>query len=624
MSHPHHPPRAVPGFTFLRLLAERERTWVYLARDNAGVACAVKIVRAADAAALDKLLHCTRQLQTLSREPGLLPIIDFGTTPDGHFWKRLPLVDDAPGSPDLKNERELEQFTPLTLRARIQDQGPVPAQTVAQWGQRLAGALEVLHGPNLVHRDVKPGNIFFLNGEPCLGDYGLVSEPGSGLEFRGTEGYWPLEGTNGPGGDLFALGKTLYEAWTGCDRLEFPSLPRAVLEAPDWTRHGSQLNDVILKACHSDPRRRFQSAAELAEALARVVSGERPVNRRRWLATAAGIGATGLAAWLWKNHLRPPARLVWRKVRERGFDMESWRADMFMVDWDRGRIYSANWHQEGCALITMDLRDFSVTPRETEARVRDEPTACFHPLTRELWLVKGGQGEVLALDPETRALRSLGGGPVTRRHFGARGYWNPVTGRVGVFGGYGLFAVTNERSEFNPVSGQWVPMDPDRDAGPWRRVPLPLVPHPTGRKLYLFGGHGSPSGKQGQIHENLRCFNGQFHTLDDVWELDLETNTWKCLLPAGRVDPRRLVAAAWFPSVQGLALLESIDGSQAGPGASRGWLLREATGYALEKLPFEGQPSRLATAWTWALDPRTGELLVLASDGIFRVTAEMA
>jgi hypothetical protein len=56
----------------------------------------------------------------------------------------------------------------------------------------------------------------------------------------------------------------------------------------------------------------------------------------------------------------------------------------------------------------------------------------------------------------------------------------------------------------------------------------------------------------------------------------------------------------------------------------RAWLLRPNRDRLPVRLPSDGEPSRLAVAWAWALDPRTGELLMFADDGIFRISVERA
>jgi hypothetical protein len=534
------------------------------------------------------------------------------------------LADNLPGLPPLGNEAGLQQYTPLTLRAWSTEHGPASAELVGRWGVRLADALAALHTAGLVHRDVKPENILFVNGEPCLGDYGLVGEPGCRPDYHGTEGYRPLEGTSDTGGDLFALGKTLYETWTARDRLEFPSLPRAVLDASDWNERGSQLNDIILRACHAEPRKRFGAAAELSEALSRVVSGQRPLNRRRWLLAGAGLAVAGVAG-IWLPKLwRAPARVVWRRMRQNGFNVELWQGHSGTVDWTRGRLYSLAFKTDGLVLEAVDLNQLTLEVQVIPGGPKADVSTILHPRTRELWAIEGGRGEVFALNLETEKLRPLGGGPDTRRHYGARTYWNPVTQRVGVFSGYGLFAVTNERSEFDSAAGRWVQIEPDREGpGPWRRgMNIPLVPDATGRRVFAVGGHGSPSGKQGKIVRGLKGFDGQFHQLDDIWELDLEKNAWRCLLSPGHLDPQRLRAVAFLPRLDGLVIFEGMKVGDSQPSLAHAWLLRPNRDRLPVQLPAEGEPSRLAQAWAWAVDPRDDELVMFADDGIFRISVE--
>jgi hypothetical protein len=565
-----------------------------------------------------------KRLQPLSGRAGLLPILSYGVTESGWLWKIFPLADNLPGLPPLGDEAGLQQYTPLTLRAWSTEHGPASSELARRWGARLADALAVLHAAGLVHRDVKPENILFVSGEPCLGDYGLVGELGCKPDFHGTEGYRPLEGTGGTAGDLFALGKTLYETWSGRDRLEFPSLPRPALDAPDWNERGSQLNDTILRACHAQPRKRFGSAAELSEALSRVVSGQRPLNRRRWLLAGAGLAVAGVAAIWLPRLLRAPARVVWRRMRQKGFNAELWQGHMGTADWRRGRMYSLALGHDGLVFESVDMNQFAVEVKVIPGGPKQDVGTILHPQTRELWAIEGGRGEVFALNLETEKLRSLGGGPDTRRHYHARTYWNPVTQRVGVFGGYGLFAVTNERREFDSAAGRWVPIEPDRNGpGPWRRdLNIPLVPDATGRRIFVVGGEGSPSGKQGEMAPGLKGFNGRFHFLDDIWELDLERNAWRCLLSPGHLDPERLQAAAFFPRLKGLVVFEGMKMGTDQPGLARAWLLRPNRDRLPVRLPIAGEPSRLAVAWAWALDPRNDELVMFADDGIFRISVE--
>jgi hypothetical protein len=468
---------------------------------------------------------------------------------------------------------------------------------------------------------VKPTNIVFIRGEPCLGDYGLVGEPGSAVDFSGTEGFQPLEGTNDTAADLFALGKTIYEAWSANDRLEFPSLPRTVLDAEDWDRYGKLLNAVILRACNAEPGKRFRSAEELVEALLGVLSGRRPMKRRRWLLVAGGGAClTGAAALIFKG-FSAPASVHWRQIRQRGFNVELWEGHAGTVDWLRRRILSVAIDGTESVFESVDLDSFKVMVSPLRDGPKKVASSILHPEKRKLWAIEGGRGEVFEVDPETLAVRRLGGGPDTRCHYSASTYWNPVMRRVGVFGGYGNLAVRNDRSEFDSNSGTWVQIEPDRpNSGPWRRIAIvPLAADVDGRRIFLVGGRGSPSGKQGDLVKGLRAFDSQFHFLDDIWELDLTKNSWRQLLPLGHLDARRLKAAVYLPNIKGLLLFHGMAlGDQ--PGGAVVKLLRPGVDQKPLDLPMKGPGSRMSRIWVAVADPKSEEVLLLAEDGVFRLS----
>src|SRR5262245_27770647 len=112
-------------------------------------------------------------------------------------------------------------YRPRTLASDLKSRGRLPVAEVIALGVELTGALGHVHRHGLVHRDVKPSNVIFVDGQPKLADLGLVAVAKEARSFVGTEGFIPPEGPGSVKADLFALGRLLYEAATGKDRCDF-------------------------------------------------------------------------------------------------------------------------------------------------------------------------------------------------------------------------------------------------------------------------------------------------------------------------------------------------------------------------------------------------------------------
>lgn len=167
--------------------------------------------------------------------------------------------------------------------------GALSQAEVARLGVELADALAFCHTRGIVHRDVKPQNVFLdSSGHFQLGDFGIsrAVEGSTGtLTRRGTPPYMApeliLNGRGGPAVDVYSLGLTLYQLLNG-NRLPFyPPAPQAITPRDRENAQRRRLlaeplppiNDcdprlfaLVARACAFDAADR-PVAAELAEAL---------------------------------------------------------------------------------------------------------------------------------------------------------------------------------------------------------------------------------------------------------------------------------------------------------------------------------------------------------------------
>jgi serine/threonine protein kinase len=248
----------IPGYTVLIPIGRGAYGSVYLAEDSAGRRVALKVVTT-QVELSDKMLQ--RELSGLRRfltvaesSPYLVRIHEMiENLPCGGFAYAMELADSI-------HAHGVADYAPLTLRHRLKTEGRMPVQEAIRITLGLCEALEHLHGQGLVHRDVKPGNVIFVHGQPKLADLGLISGEGDSTSAVGTRGYHAPEGARGPKADLFSLGKVLYEMATGCDRQDFPELPQEFPSFAD-SRALLALNPILAKACTADPAKRYPSAA---------------------------------------------------------------------------------------------------------------------------------------------------------------------------------------------------------------------------------------------------------------------------------------------------------------------------------------------------------------------------
>ncbi|HEY5914080.1 MAG TPA: protein kinase [Verrucomicrobiae bacterium] len=303
-------PPPIPDHRLLRLIGRGSYGEVWLARNVMNTPRAVKVVYRSvfeHDRPFDREFAGLQRYEPISRShEGLVNILHVGRHEPGRcFYAVMELADPvdreptptAAGLADTGAAFPSDSYRPRTLRAELQRRGRLPLDECLQLGTSLASALGHLHKHGLVHRDLKPSNIIFVNGRPKIADIGLVAQSGDSHSFVGTEGFFPPQGPGTVQADLYALGKVLYEASTGLDRLRFPQMPVEWLTDPQ--REGLvEFNEIVLRACETDPAVRYQSAEEMLAGLALLRVGKsvrRMHGLERRLRQARRLGAAVLA-----------------------------------------------------------------------------------------------------------------------------------------------------------------------------------------------------------------------------------------------------------------------------------------------------------------------------------------
>jgi serine/threonine protein kinase len=175
----------IGGYRLVQRLGEGGMGTVHLALDGHGRAVAIKVLRphvAHDPAARARL---SREVDTLSRirSPRVAPVVDADVDGETPFI----VTRYVPGPP-------LDEY--------VADRGPLPPADLHRVAAGLAEALEAIHEVDVVHRDVKPGNVLLVDGDPVLIDFGIahvvddVRLTSTGL-VMGTPGYLAPEVIHG-------------------------------------------------------------------------------------------------------------------------------------------------------------------------------------------------------------------------------------------------------------------------------------------------------------------------------------------------------------------------------------------------------------------------------------------
>jgi TolB-like protein/Flp pilus assembly protein TadD len=296
--------KTISHYKILSKLGEGGMGVVYKAQDLKLPRCvAIKLLPAhiGSDSETRRFMHEAQAASALDH-PNICSIHEIDETPEGQVFMVMPCYEGEP------------------LAAKIA-RGPLPLGEAVDIAIQVASGLSKAHEKGIVHRDVKPGNVFLTNdGLVKIVDFGLAKMPGqtrltkSGTAM-GTIMYMSPE--QGRGGDvdhrsdIWSLGAVLYEMVTGrppfsgeYEAAVIYSIMNEEAEPPTALRTGvpMELERIINKCMAKEPGERYQHADELVADLRRMKAdwgissprrspAARPVARGpsalRWLSLAA-------------------------------------------------------------------------------------------------------------------------------------------------------------------------------------------------------------------------------------------------------------------------------------------------------------------------------------------------
>ena len=261
----------IPDYERVVLCDEGSYGSVWAVRDRVGVHRALKVidldrmkrlgVECRERSALEA--YCRR----MPRDPHLISIYHVGIV-DNLLYYTMDLADDYTSRGPVRDVFPAS-YRPLTLDMVLRGR-PLGIDVSIEIVRRLLDGLRKLHAAGLVHRDVKPSNIVFVDQRPKLADIGIVTtDAETGLEI-GTPTYMPPDKVMDKTADTYALGKVLYEMLAGRRSPGFPIPPADQRwNLSRWNRN--RVSRVIARACAETAAERYESASAMLDDLEQCV-----------------------------------------------------------------------------------------------------------------------------------------------------------------------------------------------------------------------------------------------------------------------------------------------------------------------------------------------------------------
>lgn len=270
---------------------------------------AVKMIRGGMLACENDVRRFYTEAQAAAalHHPGIVPVYQFGHRAGHHFFS-MALIEGT----DLQRKINQEQL---------------PIEDAARYVRDVARALEHAHQNDVLHRDMKPANILIDKKDRIhITDFGLAKNLGSDSSVTGsgaavgTPNYMAPEQAGGHSdratrqSDVYALGAILFACVTGRPPLVgdtvVDTLMQVVHDPPPSMRSfrsdtPADLETIVAKCLEKQPKKRYQSAVNLAEDLDAYLEG-RPI--------AARPRGPVMKLWNWVSGVPLVGALIGRKV----------------------------------------------------------------------------------------------------------------------------------------------------------------------------------------------------------------------------------------------------------------------------------------------------------------------
>jgi serine/threonine protein kinase len=245
-------PQSVGPYRLLGRLGAGGMGQVFLGRSAGGRLVAVKVIRPELAEEPGFRARFAREVAAARRVCGLF------TAPvaDADVQGQVPWLATAyvPGP---------------SLADAVDDQGPLPVDSVLTLAAGLAEGLEAIHAAGLVHRDLKPSNVLLAEDGPRVIDFGISRAAEASVltqagTVMGSPGYMSPEQAEGrdvgPPSDVFSLGAVLTFAATGQGPFGTGATPamiyRVVYQQPDTARLPQPIRPLVERCLAKDPGQR--------------------------------------------------------------------------------------------------------------------------------------------------------------------------------------------------------------------------------------------------------------------------------------------------------------------------------------------------------------------------------